>query len=141
MLEMFYNETMKIFISHTHSDQVFAKEIASRLVDDGYDVWLPEWQLLPGDNWALKQGQALENAEGMVVLLSPESVDAPEVRQDISYALGSRRFEGRLIPVLVRTMDADDIPWVLRKFDVIGMGKSRRELVRRIADRLERTPV
>ncbi len=62
------------------------------------DVWLPEEQLLPGDNWAAKVGSVLEDADAMVVLLSPDSMKSEWVRHDIEYALGTAQFKGRLIP-------------------------------------------
>jgi hypothetical protein len=33
----------------------------------GFEVWDPAARLTPGDNWALEQGKALEDAEAMVV--------------------------------------------------------------------------
>ncbi|MBD0305339.1 MAG: toll/interleukin-1 receptor domain-containing protein [Nitrospiraceae bacterium] len=61
---------MNVYLSHSKSDRYLAKEIASYLkAQRGMDVWLPEEQLLPGDNWAAKVGSVLEDADAMVVLL------------------------------------------------------------------------
>lgn len=53
----------------------------------------------------------------MVVLLSPDSMKSEWVRGEIEYALGSRNYEGRLIPVLVRP--TREIPWILREFQIL----------------------
>ena len=54
-------------------------------------VWDPEVNVLPGDNWAAQVGRALEESDAMVVLLTSNSVSSPHVKADMSYALGSRR--------------------------------------------------
>ena len=61
----------------------------------------------------------------MIVLLSPEGVQSEWMRREIEYALGSRKYEGRLIPVMVRP--TSDIPWVLRQFHVVRADKERDE--------------
>ena len=53
----------------------------------------------------------------MVVLLTPNSVRSPQVRAEISYALGSMSYKNRLIPVAVggrEQLPASEIPWIIR---------------------------
>ena len=54
----------------------------------------------------------------MVVLVSPEAMKSPMVRNQIQYALGSLRFENRLIPVIVRP--TPDLPWILKRIPSIN---------------------
>jgi hypothetical protein len=52
--------SMKVFISHSQKDAEIAKELTSRLSDAGLDVWLAEREVMPGDNWPLETGKALQ---------------------------------------------------------------------------------
>ena len=64
---------MKVFISHTAADADLARELAEQLAEQGYDVWRPEVDVLPGDNIWLKTGEALEQSNAMVVLMSAKA--------------------------------------------------------------------
>lgn len=102
---------IRIFLSYTQSDRPFARKLSERLGAAGFQVFDPVDELLPGDNWSLEIGRALDASDAMVVLISPASVRSPWVQREIQYALGSERFQDRLIPVEVEP--TDDFPWVL----------------------------
>jgi hypothetical protein len=125
---------MRIFFSYAASDRDFAKDIASRLAEEGYEVSHPDQELSPGDNWSLKIGEALRDSKAMVVLLTPEAVRSDWVRREIEYALGSKNYKGRLIPVVIRP--TQDIPWILRKFPMIQASKNPVETSKRIVEAL-----
>ena len=108
---------MRIFISHAANDEDFARKLGSQLSALGFEVWDPSEQLLPGDNWALKIGEALEESRTMIVLLSPDSMKSDWVRREIQYALGDRNYEGRVFPVMVRP--TEEVPWILHKFHML----------------------
>jgi hypothetical protein len=74
-------------------------------------VWDPESELAPGDNWPLEIGRALASAEAMIVLVSPAAADSKMLREEVSYALGAKKFRDRLIPVIVRPTNR--MPWIL----------------------------
>jgi TIR domain len=109
---------MKIFLGHARKDGALAHKLAERLTRGGFAVWLSEDEIAPGDNWAKKIGKALEDAEWMVLLLTPASMQSDSLRQNIEFALGSRKYEGRLFSVFVGpTLEAGkDMPWILLKF-------------------------
>lgn len=90
-----------------------AGDLAEGLSKAGLDVWLDTRDLLPGDNWPKEIGKALEEAEAMVVLVSPALGQCHWMRKEIEYALGSEKFAGRIIPVVVQPTPA--MPWVLGK--------------------------
>jgi len=107
-----HTTTMSVFISHALEDQEWARELMSRLSESGIEVWDPASQVFPGDNWALKIGQALEKSNAMVVLLSPAAAKSEPVQRDVQYALGSKRFKNRLIPVMIKSTTR--FPWILK---------------------------
>lgn len=125
---------MKIFLSHSMSDRPLARNIAQGLVDLGFVVWFDEWDLQPGENWAKAVGKALESADAMVVLVTPDSMQTWQ-REEIQYALTTPRFEGRLIPVIVKS--TPDIPWILETLNVVRPGRTAADTAQRIADALQ----
>ncbi|MBC1193912.1 toll/interleukin-1 receptor domain-containing protein [Microcystis aeruginosa BLCCF158] len=112
---------MKVFISHAFTEAQLAKRVADSLREDGFQVWDPA-EILPGENWANNLAKALQEAEAMIVLLTPESLKSFNVGSDISYAIGEEKYQGRIIPVIASALDNLDlehIPWILKKFPVI----------------------
>ena len=107
----------KVFLSYAAADDKWADAFAKSIHKAGLSVWYDKDKLLLGDNWGLVIGRALEEADAMVVVLSPESVKSPWVRSDINYALGEERFRNRLIPVEVKP--APDAPWILREHNFV----------------------
>jgi len=113
---------MKIFISHAHEDVEVARRIAEGLRSTGLDVWLAESEIMPGENYAERISQALGDAQGMVVVLTPHALRSPWVRQDIEYALGNQRYSGRVVPVVAAPegdVPPNEIPWILRQLQMV----------------------
>jgi hypothetical protein len=112
----------RVFISHAAGDQEMAQKLAETLRAHSLDVWMYAEEIAPGENFAARIAEALERANAMVVLLTPRSVESAWVKHEIEYALSSRRFEHRLIPVVLSSEDApwlDKAPWVLRKLQMV----------------------
>ena len=135
---------MRIFISHANKDRDLARTLASQLVQAGFDVWNPEEEIGPGDNWARKIGQALDECDLMIALVTRGSLELDSLRRDIEYALTSQNYERRLIPVLVDhvTFEAGkDVPWILLKMDPVyvpSRGADFAEVVNRVQAMAER---
>ena len=109
---------MKVFVSHSDADAPLAALVSDGLRKRGLEVWDPDLDHLPGDNWAATVGRALEESEAMVVLLTPAAVDSPYVKHEIEYALGARNYSNRLVPVVVgdpKRVSTENIPWIVRR--------------------------
>lgn len=126
---------MNVFLSYSQRDKKWASALGSGLRASGFEVRDPENDILPGENWHLQLGKALERSEAMVVLLSPDSVASKSVLSEIEYALSSSRFRGRLIPVLVRP--TADVPWILQKQHFIRASKDLDKTVSEVAAALK----
>jgi hypothetical protein len=127
---------MRVFLSYSSADEDFAKQLGSQLSMRGCEVWDPSERLFPGDNWSLKIGEALAESRAMIVLLSPDSMKSEWVRREIDYALGDRNYEGRVFPVVVRP--TEEVPWILRKFQVLRAKNNPAEISKLIATALQR---
>ena len=107
----------KVFLTYARADEGAARELSASLQAAGFNVWDPEREILPGDEWTSSLKRALDTSDAMVVLLSPDAFQSRSVRQEVEYALVDERFSGRLIPVLVR--ETKDYPWILKSLNVI----------------------
>lgn len=120
---------MRVFISHSSWDAQVARQLARRLSDAGLTVWLPEDEILPGDNWAKQVGKALEESDLMVVLVTPHSFRSEWQKQEIQYALTAKQYQGRLIAVFLGAQSeaSPDVPGILRKLNPLQIGGSEEE--------------
>src|ERR1051325_1471461 len=111
---------MKGFISHSAQDQKLADSVRERLRTEGHQVWDPERDLLPGDNWLTKTGRALANSDAVIFLLSPEGAKSPNILKEIEYTISNRKFKGRVLPVVFQSA-AESVPWILKKMNYLQL--------------------
>lgn len=134
---------MKVFISYASLDADLAGQLAEVLEEEGLEVWDERREVLPGENWATRIGQGLEESDAMVVLFTPNSIGSDSVRSNAFFAIGQMQYEDRLVPVLVFDDDApsDEIPWVLKSLNPVELpgAEERKNAFREIANRLKRT--
>jgi hypothetical protein len=127
---------MKIFISYAKSDTDFALSLTAQLTRQGHQVWTADRTLLPGDNWPLAIGKALQDCDAMVVLLSPNSARSEGQRYEIDFALSSDRYAGRVIPVFIRP--TKNYPWILEKFSAVNADNNPAAAGRKIGQLLRK---
>lgn len=100
---------MKIFISHSHRDAAAVDRIASRLTDDGHDVWMDRARLAPGDNIQAKIEEGLEHADALIVVVSENSSRSAWVQREYS-AIAFREISGREARIVPVRLDASQVP-------------------------------
>ena len=110
---------MKVFVSHVGKDEALARGVAQALRGEKLEVWLPSEQIYPGDNWAEKISRALQECEAMVALLTPGALRGGNIKLDMGFALASKQYRQRLIPVLVGDAPVEDMPWILKNFHYV----------------------
>ena len=115
---------MRVFLSYASADDATGDEIRRALTEAGFEVWDPKIEVGPGRNFALDIGRALEDADALVVLVSPEAMRSDWIRWELNHALGDARFEGRLLPVELQP--TEDFPWSLRKYRVLKFDREKR---------------
>ena len=109
---------MKVFLSYAHDAAALAGRVCKALADIGLEVADPDREHLPGDNWAGEVARALEESEAMIVLFTPAAASSLDVKRNIEYALGSKKYTNRLIPVVVGDpgrFPVADVPWIVRR--------------------------
>jgi hypothetical protein len=129
---------MNVFISYAEADREIAKALSRVLTQHGLDAWRLDADIFPGDNWAEKYGQALRDADAMVVIISDASSRDRRLLNDITFAISEKKFKNRLVvlfdPSSKRT-NTDNIPWSLKMAKTVDLGArdSQPDIFREIA--------
>ena len=111
-------EEIKYFLSYAREDSEFVLKLAKELRVVGAKLWLDQLDILGGERWDRAVEGALESCQGMIAVLSPESLASNNVMDEVSYALE----EGKLIvPILLRSCV---IPFRLRRVQHIDFTAS-----------------
>ena len=124
-----------VFISYSHRDQELAKQFSISCAQLRRDGWIRMWsdaEILPGAHWHDDISDALESAQIIVLLISPDFIQS-----DFCYAVEMHRAlqrheqgEARVLPVLVRSTDVTNAP-----FERLQMLPSGRKPITSWADR------
>lgn len=96
---------MHVFLCHASDDKLAVRKLAQRLRDDGFDPWLDEERLLPGQDWDLEIQTAVRASDVIVVCLSTSSVSkVGYVQKELRRVLDVAEFqpEGRVLVIPVR---------------------------------------
>jgi tetratricopeptide (TPR) repeat protein len=130
-------DEIDFFVSHAGADRAWAEWVAWQLAEAGYRVELDVWDWAPGRNFVTAVSDALERAARVVALFSAAYFDRSRyTTEEWSAAMvhvpGAE--QGRLVPVRVEEVAAEQVPAVLRPLvfcDVFGVdaGQARRRLL------------
>ena len=125
------------FISHAGADHVWAKWVASQLREAGHSVELDvDWGA--GQNFITKISDTLGRADRVVALWSAEYFRPSRyTTHEWSAVLADGR-QGRLVPVRIEDVPADQVPPILRPLvyrDLFGLakGEARRVLLEAVS--------
>jgi len=96
---------LSVFISYASEDKKKARDLAFQLGEDGFDAWMDENKLLPGQRWAVEIERAIEQCQVALICLTNASVRKrgyiqKEVRKIITVGDELPEDDIFLIPVL-----------------------------------------
>lgn len=91
--------TSSVFLSHNSVDKPFVRELARDMKRAGIKVWIDEAEIKIGDSIVDKIGKGIDEADYVVVVLSPNSVDSPWVQRELQVAT-HQEIVGKRIKVL-----------------------------------------
>ncbi len=104
---------MSTFISYSRANSDFAVRLASDLKAAGFDVWLDQLDIPTGARWDDEIEKALEKSNIFLIILSPESIESQNVKDEVGYAIDAGK---SILPVLTRPCR---IPLRLRRFQFV----------------------
>jgi hypothetical protein len=99
----------KVFISSTHRDIDVARDLARRLMEAGVKVFPVEETSVPGDDVPASITRALREADEVVVVLTENSVNNPNVIYELGAASGLHK---RITPLVVNVEESEIPPFV-----------------------------
>lgn len=108
---------MSTFISYSRADSSFAVRLAKNLKSAGFDVWLDQLDIPTGARWDDEVETALEACKTFMIILSPESLESQNVKDEIGYAIDSGK---EILPVKIKS---GEIPFRLRRFQYVDFSK------------------
>lgn len=88
---------MKVFVSHRHRDSVWAKSLVKQLQARGFEVWLDESELRPGDDLAEQIRQAIRESDTVVSVIGGQQ-PSPNVLVEMGMALAQGK---RVLPIVI----------------------------------------
>lgn len=129
-------EELTYFFSYARRDGEFVLKLAKELRAVGANLWLDQLDILGGQRWDQAVEEALRRCQGMIIVLSPESLASDHVMDEVSFALEKGRL---VVPVLLRS---SEIPFRLRRVQHIDFtgefDRGFQQLLRAL--RIEPTP-
>ena len=125
---------VRIFVSHSHADNVWCREFIDALKAQGCDVWYDEQGLGGGVVWQKRIVEEIQGRPVFVVVLSPDATSSQWVDEEIQLAISARR---NIIPVHHRTTTIDGFLGNRQIVDVRGQsGQAAASIVANAAQQL-----
>lgn len=96
--------TVSVFLSHNHNDKIFVRKLARDLENHGIRYWLDEAEMKIGDSLIQKIRDGIDNVDYFAVVLSPNSINAPWVINELDVAM-NHQISGkniRVLPIMLR---------------------------------------
>lgn len=134
--------SLRIFLCHSSGDKQAVRDLYRRLRADGFDPWLDEENLLPGQDWQREIPEAVSTADVVLVCLSHNSITKRGyVHKEVGYALDAadEQPEGAIYLIPLK-LEECDMPQRLRRwhwvnyYEAGGYEKLLSALYRRAAE-------
>lgn len=90
---------VSVFLSHNHADKGFVRKLAKDLDAHNIRCWLDEAEMRIGDSLIQKIREGIDSVDYFIVVLSPNSVNAPWVINELDIAM-NYQIRGKPIKVL-----------------------------------------
>ncbi|MBD2328184.1 TIR domain-containing protein [Alkalinema sp. FACHB-956] len=112
------NLMTQVFIAHADTDDAIAEQIRRSLMRHGLTTWINKVDIQTGLVFQQAIQRGIEEADNIIYVLSPDSLQSDYCHQEIQYALSLNK---RIIPILVRSIEADQIPPELANLQYIDL--------------------
>lgn len=103
----------KVFVSYARVDEPFVARLANSLIKHNHDVWLDRYRIEPAKSWARQIGEALDQCQVMLLVVSPASMASENVEDEWNYFLDNKR------PVVVARLKGCKVPYRLSKLQYV----------------------
>jgi formylglycine-generating enzyme required for sulfatase activity len=117
------SRALRIFLCHSSVDKPAVRELYQRLRADGFEPWLDEEDLLPGQDWQREIPKAVRDADVVVVCLSRGSINkVGYVQKEIKFALDAADEQPEnTIYVIPLKLEKCDVPERLNRWQWVNL--------------------
>jgi hypothetical protein len=88
-----------VFISYSRQDKEFVRRLHAALTERGRDAYVDVEDIPVASRWRQEIAEAIEGADALVFVMSPDSVASEECRKELDHAVAHNK---RVIPVVCR---------------------------------------
>ena len=118
------NLMAEVFLAYAEEDHSTAEQVRNSLRRAGFTVWTNTTDIQVGAEFQQVIDRGIEEADNVVYLLSPAAVRSSWCQHELEYALSLNK---RIIPLLVETIAADEMPAKLRDLQYIDLTDNEQE--------------
>ena len=100
-----------VFVSYSRRDGEFVQRLVDGLVEHGKDVWVDVDGIRDAEVFPAVLRSAVEQSDGFVFVISPDSVASDYCEQEVDHALELNK---RIVPLLLRRVADENVPEGIR---------------------------
>jgi hypothetical protein len=106
----------KVFVSYSRKDLAFAQMLVAALLERGFDAFLDQTDIAPGEPWKERLAALIGAADTVVFVMSPDSIASRVCAWELEE---SERLGKRLVPVVARRVSDVAAPAMLARLNWI----------------------
>ncbi|HWS86896.1 MAG TPA: toll/interleukin-1 receptor domain-containing protein [Pyrinomonadaceae bacterium] len=110
---------VKVFLSHSDRDRKFVTGLAKVLQRHGVQVWYSRTSIKAARQWYEEIGAALNKCNWFLVVLTPDALKSDWVSDEVVYATVTRRYKGRIIPLVYKPSKYKKKFWTLANIEAV----------------------
>jgi hypothetical protein len=118
------NLMTQVFVSYAEPDKAMMEKIRNSLRRESLTVWTNSTDIQTGEAFEAAIQRGIEQADNVVYLLSPDSIDSHFAQKELEIALSLNK---RIIPILVRETSAETDSKCAAKFANIDLTDNIKE--------------
>jgi WD40 repeat protein len=126
-----------VFVSYSRRDGEFVRRLVDALAEKGKEAWVDVEGIRDAEVFPERLRAAIEESDGFLFVISPESVASGYCEQEVEHALELHK---RIVPLLLRPVRDEEVPEGIRVRNWIPFTGGEGELepgVGRVVDALE----
>jgi WD40 repeat protein len=110
-----------VFISHSRKDKDFVRHLAEVLEKSDHKAWVDVESITPTAEFWPEVYSGIEGTDAFVFVISPDSVRSEDCQEELVHAVEHNK---RLVPIVYREVDDEDVPEPLRPLQWIFFRES-----------------
>jgi hypothetical protein len=114
----------ELFLSHASRDRAFVERLARVLDANGIPYFYNKRHIAGARQWHDELGVALERCNWFILILTPESIKSVWVKRELLFALQSKKYQERIVPVLLKNCSVNKLSWTLPSFQHVDFRRS-----------------